>query len=120
MSIWKGIQTAYNIYKGWKGAKNVKQAAQSIFRLHGTPGRGPVASMVGQKPNLNFVSQGGRMGLMEGSGKKGYAGDLRLDRPTGQAGNEWLNLQRNYLAYLNMAEDFEEPGKVRRAVKLTV
>ena len=117
-TIWQGIKTGYNIYKGWKGAKNVKQAAQSIFRLHGTPGKGPVASMVGQAPNLNFGQT--RMGLMEGSGKKGYAGDLRLDRPTGKAGNEWLNLQRNYLAYLNMAEDFEEPGKVRRAVKLTV
>ena len=40
MSIWKGIQTAYNIYKGWKGAKTVKQAAQSLFDLGGTPGQG--------------------------------------------------------------------------------
>ena len=32
----------------------------------------------------------------------------------------WVSLQRNYLAYLNMAEKFEEPGKVRRSVKLKV
>jgi hypothetical protein len=32
----------------------------------------------------------------------------------------WVSLQRNYLAYLNMAEAFEEPGKVRRAVKLKI
>jgi hypothetical protein len=31
-----------------------------------------------------------------------------------------MSLQRNYLAYLNMAEAFEEPGKVRRAVKLKI
>jgi hypothetical protein len=29
-------------------------------------------------------------------------------------------MQAKYLAYLNMAEEFEEPGKVRRAIKLTV
>ena len=34
--------------------------------------------------------------------------------------SEMWNLQKNYLAYLNMAEAFEEPGKVRRAIKLTV
>ena len=32
----------------------------------------------------------------------------------------WVSLQRKYLAYLNMAEAFEEPGKVRRSVKLKV
>ena len=57
---------------------------------------------------------------MEGAGKRGYAGDLRLDRPTGKAGNEWVSMQAKYLQYLNMAEEFEEPGKVRRAIKLTV
>ena len=122
MSFWEGIVGGIKTgYKLFKGAKNIKQAAQSIFGdIKGQPGQRLVPSLVGQAPNLNFVSQGGRMGLMEGSGKKGYAGDLRLDRPTADSGNEWLNLQRNYLAYLNMAEDFEEPGKVRRAVKLTV
>jgi len=122
MSFWEGIVGGIKTgYKLFKGAKNIKQAAQSIFGdIKGQPGQRLVPSLVGQAPDLNFVSQGGRMGLMEGSGKKGYAGDLRLDRPTADSGNEWLNLQRNYLAYLNMAEDFEEPGKVRRAVKLTV
>ena len=51
---------------------------------------------------------------------RGYAGDLRLDKPDASSGSEWVSLQRNYLAYLNMAEAFEEPGKVRRAIKLTV
>ena len=120
-SIWTGLKTGYDIYKKWKGAKSAIDGANSIFKkLKGVPDSPGVRSLVGQSPNLNFVAQGGRVGLMEGSGKKGYAGNLSLDRPTGQAGNEWLNLQRNYLAYLNMAEKFEEPGKVRRAVKLQV
>ena len=49
-----------------------------------------------------------------------HRGDIRLDRPSGRAGNEWVTMQAKYLQYLNMAEEFEEPGKVRRAVKLTV
>jgi len=120
-SIWAGITGAYNIYKKWKGAKSAIDGASTILsRLKGTPNQLPVGSLVGQKPNLNFVAQGGRVNLKEGSGLMAHKGDLRLDRPTAQSGNEWLNLQKNYLAYLNMAEHFEEPGKVRRAVKLTV
>ena len=104
----------------WTGIKTVAGAVNTVMNLSGggQPGQGPVPSLIGQKPNLSFGAT--RMGLMEGADKRGYAGDLRLDRPSGKAGNEWITLQKNYLAYLNMAEAFEEPGKVRRAVKLTV
>ncbi len=109
------------LWKWYKGAKTATDGANSIFkRLKGIPNQPGVRSLVGQAPNLNFVAQGGRVNLKEGSGLMAHKGDLRLDRPTAQSGNEWLNLQKNYLAYLNMAEHFEEPGKVRRAVKLTV
>ena len=103
---------------GFDGVRTVAKAVSTIFgdRVSGQPGRGPVPSLIGQKPDLSFR----KVGLMEGAGKRGYAGDLRLDRPSGKAGNEWVTLQKNYLAYLNMAEAFEEPGKVRRAIKLTV
>ena len=115
-SIWSGIKTVAGAFKGFK---DVAQAVGGIFGdIEGQPGRGPVPSLIGQKPNLNFGAT--RMGLMEGAGKPGHAGDLRLDRPTADSGSEWVKLQRNYLAYLNMAEAFEEPGKVRRAIKLTV
>ena len=120
-SIWAGITGAYKLYKDWKGAKSAAAGANSIFKkLRGIPNQPGVRSLVGQAPDLNFVAQGGRVSLKEGSGLMAHKGDLRLDRPTAQSGNEWLNLQKNYLAYLNMAEAFEEPGKVRRAVKLTV
>ena len=111
------IKTGLDI---WNGVKTVKSAVQTIFgdKVSGQPGRGPVPSLIGHKPNLNFGAT--RMGLMEGADKRGYAGDLRLDRPTGKAGNEWVSMQAKYLQYLNMAEEFEEPGKVRRAIKLTV
>jgi len=111
------LSTGANI---WNGVRTVKSAVQTIFgdSVKGQPGKGNVPSLVGQKPNLNFGAT--KMGLMEGAGKRGFAGDLRLDRPSVKSGNEWVNLQRNYLAYLNMAEAFEEPGKVRRAIKLTV
>tara|TARA_R100000655_G_scaffold99656_1_gene143698 strand:- start:511 stop:861 length:351 start_codon:yes stop_codon:yes gene_type:complete len=110
------LSTGANI---WNGVKTVKSAVQQIFGdTKGQPGQGPVQSLIGQKPNLNFGAT--RMGLMEGAGKPGYAGDLRLDRPTGKAGSEWVSMQAKYLQYLNMAEEFEEPGKVRRAIKLTV
>ena len=110
------IQTGLNIYKG---IKTVKGAVQTIFGdIKGQPGQGPVPSLIGSKPNLSFGAT--RMGLMEGADKRGFAGDLRLDKPTADSGSEWVKLQRNYLAYLNMAEAFEEPGKVRRAIKLTV
>ena len=116
MGFWSGVTTAVSAFKGFK---DVAQAVGGIFGdIKGQPGQGNVPSLIGQKPNLNFGAT--RVGLMEGAGKRGYAGDLRLDRPTADSGSEWVTLQKNYLAYLNMAEAFEEPGKVRRAVKLTV
>ena len=109
------LSTGANI---WNGVRTVKSAVQQIFgdKVSGQPGQGPVPSLIGQKPDLSFR----KVGLMEGAGKRGYAGDLRLDRPSGKSGNEWVSMQAKYLQYLNMAEEFEEPGKVRRAIKLTV
>ena len=116
MGFWSGVS---DFIGGFDGVRTVAKAVGTVFGgASGQPGQGPVPSLVGQKPNLNFGAT--RMGLMTGANKPGYAGNLILDRPTGKAGNEWIALQRNYLAYLNMAEAFEEPGKVRRAVKLTV
>ena len=116
MSLTNILSTGANI---WNGVKTVKSAVQTIFgdSVKGQPGKGDVQSLIGHKPNLSF---GGKMGLMEGANMRGYAGDLRLDRPSGKAGNEWVSMQAKYLQYLNMAEEFEEPGKVRRAIKLTV
>ena len=103
----------------WSGVKTVADAVNTVMNLGGgTPGAGPAPSLTGQKPRLSF--QRGKIGIGEGSGLMASKGDLWLDRPTGKPGNEWINLQSNYLAYLNMAEKFEEPGKVRRAIKLTV
>ena len=104
----------------WTGIKTVAGAVNTVMNLSGggQPGQGPVPSLIAQKPNLSFGAT--RMGLMEGADKRAFAGDLRLDRPSGKAGNEWINMQVKYLQYLNMAEKFEEPGKVRRAIKLTV
>ena len=116
MGFWSGVTSAYNAFKG---VKNITQAVGSIFGdIGGQPGQGNVPSLIGQKPNLSFGAT--RMGLMTGADKPGYAGNLRLDKPTADSGSEWVTLQKNYLAYLNMAEAFEEPGKVRRAIKLTV
>ena len=116
MGFWSGVTSAYTAFKGFK---DVAQAVGGIFGdIKGQPGQGNVPSLIGQKPNLSFGAT--RMGLMEGANKRGFAGDLRLDRPSGKAGNEWIAMQAKYLQYLNMAEDFEEPGKVRKAYKLTV
>ena len=113
------ISTVQGWYNTAKGVKKTVDAVRSIFGdAEGAPGQGPVPSLIGSKPNLNFGNT--RMGLMEGTGKQGYSGDIRLGRPSGKAGNEWVNMQAKYLQYLNMAEKFEEPGKVRRAIKLTV
>jgi len=112
---------AWDLGSIWTGVTTVAGAVGQIFgdkKITGQPGQGNVPSLVGQKPNLSFGAT--RMSLMEGSGKRGYAGDLRLDKPDASPGNEWVNLQKNYLAYLNMAEAFEEPGKIRKAIKLTV
>ena len=110
------LSTGANI---WNGVRTVKSAVQQIFgdKVSGQPGQGPVPSLVGSKPNLNF---GGDISLREGTGLMAHRGDIRLDRPSGRAGYEWVTMQAKYLQYLNMAEEFEEPGKVRRAVKLTV
>ena len=115
MGFWSGVSD----FIGGTGVRTVAKAVGTVFGdIGGQPGQGNVPSLVGQKPNLSFGST--RMGLMEGAGKPGYAGNLRLSKPTADSGSEWVTLQKNYLAYLNMAEAFEEPGKVRRAVKLTV
>ena len=113
MGIISGLTTAWNVFKGFT---KVKDAVQGMFG--GKPGEGPAPSLTGQKPNLSFAR--GRVGLGEGSGLMAGRGNLYLDRPTAEPGNEWINTQAKYLAYLNMAEAFEEPGKVRRAIKLTV
>ena len=116
--------TWFSTVQGWyataKGVKKTVDAVQSIFgdNVKGAPGQGKAQSLIGQRPSLNFGNT--RMGLMEGTGKQGYSGDIRLGRPSGKAGNEWINMQAKYLQYLNMAEEFEEPGKVRRAIKLTL
>ena len=106
----------------WSGVVSVAQAVNSVMNFgggtRGTPGAQRAPSLIGQKPNLSF--QRGKVSLGEGVGLMAGKGNLYLDRPTGKPGNEWINLQTNYLAYLNMAEKFEEPGKVRRAIKLTV
>jgi len=102
----------------WKGIKFVSEAVGAVMDLSGTPGAAPAPSLVSQKPRLSF--ERGSIGLGTGAGLMASRGDLWLDKPTGKPGNEWINLQANYLAYLNMAEKFEEPGKVRRAIKLTV
>ena len=103
----------------WSGVTTVASAVNKVMNLGGgTPGAGPAPSLIGQKPNLSF--QRGKVSLGEGVGLMAGKGNLYLDRPTGKSGNEWINTQAKYLAYLNMAEAFEEPGKVRRAIKLTV
>ena len=106
----------------WSGVVTVAGAVNKVMNFgggtRGTPGAQQAPSLIGQKPNLSF--QRGRIGIGEGSGLMASKGDLWLDRPTGKPGNEWINLQSNYLAYLNMAEKFEDPGKVRRSIKLTV
>ena len=52
---------------------------------------------------------------MSGKGAIGVDVPSRFD-----SSNQWINLQAKYLQYLNMAEAFEDPGKVRRAIKLKV
>ena len=116
MGFWSGVS---DFIGGFDGVRTVAKAVGTVFGgASGQPGQGPVPSLIGQKPNLSFGAT--KMGLMTGADKRGYAGDLKLDRPTGKAWNEWVNMQAKYLAYLNMAEEFEKPGKVRRAIKLTV
>ena len=75
--------------------------------------------MIGQKPRLSF--ERGSIGLGTGAGLMAGTGGVGIDVPSRyDSKNQWINLQARYLDYLNMAEAFEEPGKVRRAVKLKV
>ena len=114
MGFWSGVGTIVSAFKGFK---DIKGAVDGIFG--GKPGAGPVQDLIGQKPNLAF--QRGKIGIGEGSGL--MAGRGRIQGPVPYAMRQepsWVSLQRNYLAYLNMSEAFEEPGKVRRAVKLKI
>jgi len=102
----------------WGGVTRVADAVSAVFGGgRGTPGAAKAPSLIGQKPNLNFarISAGEGAGLMAGKGTiRGSIPFASRSEPT------WISLQRKYLAYLNMAEAFEEPGKVRRSVKLKV
>ena len=105
----------------WRGVQTVSKAVGLVFgdKKGGTPGAGPAPSLLGQKPRLSF--ERGRIGIGEGSGLMAGRGRIQGTVPYATRQEpSWVSLQRNYLAYLNMAEAFEEPGKVRRAVKLKV
>ena len=104
----------------WNGVKKVAGAVDAVMNFGGgTPGAGPAPSLVGQKPNLSF--ERGSLGLGTGAGLMAGTGGVGIDVPSRyDSKNQWINLQANYLAYLNMAEAFEEPGKVRRSVKLKI
>ena len=105
----------------WSGVVSVAQAVNSVMNFgggtRGTPGAAPAPSLIGQKPNLNFA----RVGVGEGAGLMAGRGRIQGTVPYAMRQEpSWVSLQRNYLAYLNMAEAFEEPGKVRRSVKLKI
>jgi len=107
----------------WSGVRNVAQAVNSVMNFGGgtpgTPGAAAAPSLIGQKPNLAF--QRGKIGIGEGSGLMAGRGRIQGTVPYAMRQEpSWVSLQRNYLAYLNMAEAFEEPGKVRRSVKLKI
>jgi len=101
----------------WRGVNKVATAIDLV--LGGTPGQPPAPSVAGQRPSLSFGQY--KMGFGEGAGIMAKTGRVGIDVPSRyDSKNQWINLQANYLAYLNMAEAFEEPGKVRRAIKLKV
>ena len=104
----------------WSGVKKVAGAVDAVMNFGGgTPGAGPAPSLIGQKPNLSF--ERGSIGLGTGAGLMAGKGHIQGAIPYAtrqEAGG--ITLQKRYIAYLNMAEAFEEPGKVRRAVKLKV
>jgi hypothetical protein len=104
----------------WSGVKTVANAVGLVFGDRGgTPGAAPAPSLVGQKPNLSF--ERGSVGLGTGAGLMAGKGAIGVDVPSRyDSSNKWIGLQAKYLAYLNMAEAFEDPGKVRRAIKLKV
>ena len=102
----------------WKGVKFINKAVDTVV---GTPDAQPAPSLVGQKPDLKFarIREGLGAGLMSGQLAKGTR--IGIDVPSRfDSKNQWINLQARYLSYLNMAEEFEAPGKVRRAIKLKV
>jgi len=105
----------------WTGVVKVADAVNSVMNFgggtRGTPGAAPAPSIIGQKPSLSFA----RIGMGEGAGLMAGRGRIQGTVPYAMRQEpSWISLQRNYLAYLNMAERFEEPGKVRRAIKLKV
>jgi len=107
----------------WSGVVSVAQAVNSVMNFgggtRGTPGAAPAPSLVGQKPRLSF--ERGQVGLGTGAGLMAGKADIGIDVPSRyDSSSQWINLQARYLEYLNMAEKFEDPGKVRRAIKLKV
>ena len=105
----------------WNGVTKIAEAVGTIFgdRGSGTPGAAPAPSLVSQKPSLAFQ----RGSVAHGLGARTASGTGQISGVVPYAMRQepsWMSLQRNYLAYLNMAEAFEEPGKVRRSVKLKV
>jgi|TARA_R100000656_G_scaffold62225_1_gene47984 hypothetical protein len=106
----------------WRGVQTVSNAVGLVFgdnKKGGTPGAGPAPSLISQKPNLSF--ERGSVGLGTGAGLMSGKGAIGVDVPSRfDSSNQWINLQAKYLQYLNMAEAFEDPGKVRRAIKLKV
>ena len=105
----------------WNGVTKIADAVGTVFgdRGLGTPGAARAPSLTGQKPNLAF--QRGKISIGEGAGLMAGRGRIQGTVPYAMRQvPSWVSLQRNYLAYLNMAEAFEEPGKVRRSVKLKV
>ena len=103
----------------WGGVKKVATAVDLVMNLGGRPGAPPAPSLVGQKPRLSF--ERGSVSLGTGAGLMAGKADIGIDVPSRyDSSNKWINLQAKYLTYLNMAEEFEGPGKVRRAIKLKV
>ena len=111
---------AWSIGQIWTGVKTIAGAVGEVFGDRpggGTPGAARAPSVIGQRPSLSFA----RMGMKEGAGLMAGTGGVGIDVPSRyDSKNQWINLQARYLTYLNMAEAFEEPGKVRRAIKLKV
>lgn len=109
----------FSIGEIFGGVVRVADAVGSVFgdRGGGKPGAARAPSLIGQKPNLNFA----RISPREGAGLMAGRGTIRGNIPfASRTEPAWVTLQRKYLSYLNMSEAFEEPGKVRRAIKLKV
>ena len=102
----------------WTGVTTVANAIGAVMNLRGTPGAPPAPSLVAQKPRLSF--ERGSVSLREGATTAAGLGGFRMTATYPVKEAEWVSLQKKYLAYLNMAEAFEDPGKVRRAIKLKV